>query len=628
MRFDYEKLSYFHFQNRIIPRTTESIFHSKILLWISPLAICIGLLILYMKLYNADLHIPFNYVGDSLYYYSLTKTVIESGWVWRNNALGAPFGLENYDYPGFNMLDMLIIKLFSFISKDAIFIENLFFLLTFPLTTLTSMIVLRQFKINYASSLLGSLLFSFIPCHFLRGVGHLNVSSYYVVPLMVMVLLWIYRNELVFLFSSVFSFKYIYSDRKIMASMIICILSGLSFLYYAFFFCFFLLVIGILSSAKTYRKLPILISTIFIALIVFTIMMSLSPMLAYEYKNGPNLELSKWRTPAETEIYGLKIIQLLLPISGHRLPLCSKITYYYDASAPLVNENSFASLGIIASFGFLALIGYILFKSSGTNIASIFSSVNLNSLNTNLEALSILNLSSILFATIGGFCTIFAYSISPQFRTVNRISIFIAFFSLFATLILLEYISKVILYKYQIRSNKFIYLVACILLLVGMLDQTSDSLIPSYNSIKKEWQNDERFINAIEEKMPESAMIFQLPYVPYPQYPPVNMLTEFSHLRAYLHSENLRWSYGAMEGRSGDNWLRSVGSLPLADMIKILSSTGFDGIYVDRFGYEDQGYSIISNLSTMLNRDPLISDDQRLYFFDIRGDKKVANSVI
>jgi len=212
MRFDHEKLNYGYFQNVIILRTTKLIFHSKIISWIIPLAICIGLLILSMKLYNADFRIPFNYIGDSLYFYSLTKTVIESGWVWRNSALGAPFGLENYDYPGFNNLDMLIIKVLSLISSDSVFVENLFFLLTFPLTTLTSMIVFRQFKINYAYSLLGSLLFSFMSFHFLRGVSHLNVSSYYIIPLIAMVLLWIYRNDFVLLSSNTFSIKGIYLD--------------------------------------------------------------------------------------------------------------------------------------------------------------------------------------------------------------------------------------------------------------------------------------------------------------------------------------------------------------------------------------------------------------------------------
>ena len=79
-----------------------------------------------------------------------------------------------------------------------------------------------------------------------------------------------------------------------------------------------------------------------------------------------------------------------------------------------------------------------------------------------------------------------------------------------------------------------------------------------------------------------------------------------------------------MMGRSGDEWLSSVASLPLADMIKVLSSTGFNGIYLDSFGYEDQGHSIISNLSTILKKDPLISDNHRLYFFDIRGYLEVC----
>ncbi len=87
--------------------------------------------------------------------------------------------------------------------------------------------------------------------------------------------------------------------------------------------------------------------------------------------------------------------------------------------------------------------------------------------------------------------------------------------------------------------------------------------------------SDKFFVNSIEAIMPNNAMIFQLPYVPFPQSPPINNMIEFSHLRGYLHSNNLRWSYGAMKGRSGDDWQRAVAGMSMENMLKTLSQTGF-----------------------------------------------------
>jgi len=587
----------------------KSYYGLKLIEYVAPAVLCIGIIIWSLKLYNTDLHIPLLYWGDALYFYALTKTIIENGWVWQNNNLGVPYGLENFDYPGFSILDCLGIKFLSFTSSNPIFVENIYYLLTYPLTTLTSMVVFRQFNIKYAYSVLGSMLFTFMPYHFLRGVAHFNLSPYYIIPLMIMVLLWIYFNEFASLKSdNIFALNRILLDRKLLASAVICVFSGLVFIYYSYIFCLFLLLTGVLSSAKSWRKGPIFISFLLIMIVSATVILNFTPVLLYHYQKGPNPEDVGFRNPADTEVFGLKIIQLLLPINGHRIPIFSRITQYYDNTAPLVNENSFSSLGIIAGLGFIISIVFVFLRSYGI----------LDKLNYDLAILNdlgILNLFSILFATIGGFSTIIAYSILPQFRAINRISIFIAFFSVFSILVILNYISKLH------NINRSAYLIAGLLLVFGILDQTSNSLVPSYFSIKEEYMSDDSFVKKIEATMPEDAMIFQLPYVPYPQYPPVNKLTEYSLFKGYLHSDDLRWSYGAMQGREGDQLYRLISSMPLREMVEALALEGFEGIYIDSFGYPDSGTELISNLSEILKMNPLVSENRRLYFFDMKEYK-------
>lgn len=593
----------------------------EIISYIIPLVICVGLLIWSLKLYNADLHAPFSFGGDALYTYAITKTVIENGWVWHNNALGAPYGLDNYDYPSFNLLDILIIKIISFFSSDAFFVENLLYLVTYPLTTLTSLIVLRQFNINYAYSALGSLLFTFVPYHILRlYLDHFNAASYYVIPLMVMVLLWIYCNELVLLNSS--------KNRKMIASILICILAGSCFKYYPYIFCIFLLIMGVLASVKSWKKTPIFVSALLIISVVLVVLINYMPVIIYDYQNGSNFGVIA-RQPADSETYGLKIIQLLLPIYGHRIPLFSEMAEYYDHTAPLINENASSSLGFIGSFGFIILIAYIFFKICGAGIK--LDGFLSDRLSTVLNGLCLLNLSAILFATIGGFSSVIAYAAIPLFRSMNRMSIFIAFFSIFGFLILLQAVSEKILYNKHLKYDILICSMAFVLLAVGIFDQTSNFYIPTYSSLKVENLKDEQFIANIESQMPKNAMIFQLPYAPFPEYPSINKMDYNSHLRAYLHSRDMRWSYPAMRGRPGDTWQKLLKNMPVQDMVKTLSLTGFAGIYIDSYGFEDGGAKILSNITSILQTKPLISDNGRLYFFDmtrIKANSSEKNAVL
>jgi phosphoglycerol transferase len=406
-------------------------------------------------------------------------------------------------------------------------------------------------------------------------------------------------------------------NRKSIMCIVICVLISSTFIYYPFFTCFFLLIAGITGYISQRNRYPLLNSLILISIIILGLLVNASPSLIYEHENGKNPEVAI-RGPAESEIYGLKIAQLLVPISGHRIPLLAKLSGYYSGTAPLVNENATASLGIIGSIGFLLLIAWAFYRAS--NGLKLKAGDNLSHINE----LSILNLSSVLLATIGGFGTIFAYLIYPQIRGYNRICIFIAFFSLFAIVLSFEEFSR--RYVKSKNSRILFNLFLGLILLVGVFDQTSALFVPPYDSIKSEYLNDENFVDNIQTIMPENAMIFQLPYMPFPEYAPVYKMENYFHFKAYLHSKDLRWSYGVMKGRTGDDWQRLVASMPVEDMVKTLSQAGFEGIYIDSYGFEDGGSKMLSNLTRILKKEPMVSDNRRLYFFDMTGYNKIIKA--
>ena len=135
------------------------------------------------------------------------------------------------------------------------------------------------------------------------------------------------------------------------------------------------------------------------------------------------------------------------------------------------------------------------------------------------------------------------------------------------------------------------------------------------------WQ-DGYFIRQIEGSVPSHSMIYQLPYVPFPETPPAHEMKDYDEMRGYLHSGSLRWSYGAMKGRGTDRWLSAIGAQPVDQMLHSVATAGFAGIYIDRYGYADHAAAIESQLKKLLDEEPLVSETGRLSFFLLRPDQR------
>src|SRR5262249_17361556 len=103
--------------------------------YLTAVLLCLLVLTFTMKLWKGGLHVPFNYGLDALFYSAIFKGTIENGWYLQNDSLGAPDGLQMHDFPIPDAVNFLLIKLLALIHSDFAWVLNVFFLLTFPLTT-------------------------------------------------------------------------------------------------------------------------------------------------------------------------------------------------------------------------------------------------------------------------------------------------------------------------------------------------------------------------------------------------------------------------------------------------------------------------------------------------------------
>ena len=215
-----------------------------------------------------------------------------------------------------------------------------------------------------------------------------------------------------------------------------------------------------------------------------------------------------------------------------------------------------------------------------------------------MEALSLLNLAAILLATMGGFGSFLAYLGCSWIRGYCRISVYIGFFSLAAVALTLEAVSR---RHVRTRAARVLYAgLLGVLAVVGILDQTAPRTLPAYEEDRQDFALEDDFVHRIEASVPEGAMIFQMPYLRFPESVPVARTQSYDHLRGYLHSRQLRWSHGSVAGDEGDAWARQVVGQPVPQMVQTLACAGFGGIWLDRWGYADNGAEMDGQLARLL----------------------------
>jgi phosphoglycerol transferase len=561
-----------------------------------------------LKLFKADLTVPFAYTWDGNLVGAWIKGVMENGWYLRNGFIGAPHGMEMFDYPMADSLHFLLIKLIGLFASNYAVTLNLYFLLTFPLTAVCALFALRRFGVAYGPALVGGLLFAFLPYHFFRlAAGHLFLASYYLVPLMVMVALWVYLGPgLLFSPDEGGKVRLRFRGPRTAGGLVVCLLISCGGVYYAFFGCFLLVIAAAGAGLSLRRWYPLANAAALILTVCLGILANVTPTLLYRSRNGPN-EAAVVRCPQGAEIHGLKIVPLLLPISNHRLRALADFRASYTFSpVPLAGENGGSTLGLAGSAGFLLLVGRLLYLRGPCGAFSRL-----------LDGLCVLNLFAILLATIGGFGSYFSLVVTSWIRGYNRISVYISFLSLFAVVLALEGLRRRFVKGALTRG---LFGVALGLTLVGgVLDQTSRDVVPAYARLKEEFDNDAEFVRRVEATLPPHALVFQLPFIPFPEEAPPHLMWDYDHFRGYLHSHTLRWSYGSFKGRGGSRWEREMARRPLPEMVEALTFAGFRGIYCDRFGYEKGTYALERELERLTGSRPLVSGNGRLVFFDLGG---------
>ncbi|WP_288694860.1 hypothetical protein [uncultured Brachyspira sp.] len=540
----------------------------------------------YLKLYNYQLGIPiFVEQGDLLHMYMIAGEIYHEGcFPVITDRLGYPFNGYFGTFPVYlfintEVLLMKIISLFGFNSFIDIF--NIAYILIFPISSIIAFYVMRNLKISIFVSIIGALSFAFLPFVFQR-IPHYFLAAIYFIPLTILLCIWLYEDDNIFKLNKSF-FK---NKKNIFSILFIILIANNGSSYYQFLSCFFICIVALYKFLK-YKKLNKIYSSIIaLILLIFFYGINYLPLLIYKKNNFINVDIP--RNFVGAEVYGTKISHLLLN---------TKLFPQYYSQAILVNENRTAYLGIIGIIGFIILILCLFIDS--------------NRCDSRISLLSKLNIGAVLFTTIGGFSSLFAFFITPMLRSYNRISVYIAFVSILSFSLIID--------KYFTKRNLIFYISFVILLSFSLYDQIPNIDFNNKEKAKSFVMNKD-FIKNIEMSIPEGSAVYQYPTHPMiDAYPPVNGITHYEELIGYLFSDKLKWSAKGDYGREENKWYDEVSKLDPLDFLNEISYAGFNGLYIDKRLFEDQDYinNFQREVEAILNIKPIIHDNNNIFFYSL-----------
>jgi heme/copper-type cytochrome/quinol oxidase subunit 4 len=559
------------------------------------IAVTIGYLTHNFRLAKADLSAPLcTQRNDSAALLSLITVIHESGSPWRADRLGAPGTAERFDYPLPEHAHYLALRGLLRLTNDPFLAFNLWALFSYPLTAVCAFAVLRALGLSRPVAFALAVVYTFLPYHASRVFAHTMLAYYHTVPLIVLPAAWIVVGHLPFFaaLNEVGRRRVSLANARTIWTLVLLAIVAVTSPYYAFFGCFFLLVAGLYRGLSEQSWRPLWAGC---GAAAFTIAIGFActlPFVLEQREHGSNPAVAQ-RHPNEADVYCLKVTELVLPLSQHRIRPLGHITRLYNSESAIVNENRDSVLGFVGTLGFFLLIGRLLVARGGPTL---------------LGGLAVLNVAAIVLGSSGGLGGLFNYLVFPQMRCYNRVCVFIAFWSLLAIGLVVD--------RWAARGHgRRTWLAALALVTLGVADVTNEQQAPRHAELRADHQSWREFGARMEEALPAGGMVFQLPATSYPEVGPVYQMPDYSHLTSHVYTQTLRWSFGTDRNRRWADWHEYVANLPTVDFIRALVLADFSGVYIDRRGYADHGNTIVAELRTALGPEVVTSKsgDQMLF---------------
>ncbi|MDE1169758.1 MAG: hypothetical protein PW734_00890 [Verrucomicrobium sp.] len=475
-------------------------------------------------------------------------------WHLKIRRLGAPFAANWDDYP---MTEKLIYYPLGLLDRflDPGVAANVGLICAHLFCGFGFYIAARYFGADCILAVGFSLLYALSYYIFIRGWGHIVLSCYGHLPLMLVI------------FDQALKERAHRRPWAVWGAAGIAAASALLNPYYWFFFLAMAGLIGLVwiargSAGEGVYALGCMAGSVVIFFLGQT------DYYLNAWRHGSNHDAVSRSLNAILE-NGLRLPSLIWPSFHYIRPWSDFAVRHYFSQAWPIGEGISPFLGIAGVLGLVCLTCACFVKASrGKPVpvegwAAAF---------------------AMAFATLGGLDYLMGSFGFVLLRSVNRYSIIIL------TCVLIFLSAR--LFPRLPKLTKYACLILLLLLSAGEITMLQRSFLPAWREIGPRVHSDRVFSKKLEGLLPRGAAIFLLPVWVFPEAVPQGDMPDYDHFRTYVWSDHLRFSYGSDRGRRREQWQSEAAQQPPVEMIRRLEKAGFSALVIERKAYCDNGAEI------------------------------------
>lgn len=530
--------------------------------------------------------------GDMVTTYAFTENLRRGHWFLVNPDLGFPAFQDQGHFPVPDLLPIAMLTVLSHITPSAVAAANIFNLGTFFTVAAGTYLLLRWESVAKPFSAVIAIAFAVLPWHFVRSGGHVFLAGYVSVPAALFLVGLVARRNL----------EKPRSRWLFPMAIVAAIVVGSNGVYYSLMTTLLLGVVLLITTVYPRFSFPRWRTLLVCALVPLTTMVAV--LVNRMSISTPSSGESIVRSPGEAYLYGGNLATLFFPatstLSGKALGKVLNLNFpnngTFEGDALL---SSAAVLAVLLTCGVAALrwSTNVVRRRSVIGRASFWPGVFL--------------FTTALFA-MGGLGALFSAWVSNDIRAWGRFSVFVVGTAFLVT--------GIVLTAWRKSRRRALRVVAVVLGVAMAVSAVADLSVGGQRlpvdrgrALSAELT---AYTSAVEQHLAKGCAVLELPLVPYPEYPAINRMSDYSHLWTYVYSDDLRWSYGAMKGTPLGEWGMDAADDP-AQLLVRARAAGFCGIQVDTWAFANMSEGV--DEQTAFGDPDIVSSSGRWAFFDLTG---------
>ena len=555
-----------------------------------------------------DINVPWG-GGD------MTATYVNAeAWNWWSYGVtthfGFPYGMNLNYFPGLDITQNTFSHLISVLTGQPYIGINVLLIVSFPLVAVMAYAAIRLMGLKSYLAIALAVSFTFIPWHWGRALGHLDLATLYGAVAGVILARLVGSGRL----QGWLKTEDKKQRRKYIALIVVLVLTATwSAIYYAFFTGMMLLAAVLWRIAQGDRAKRLAAGAIPLAGVAIAAIIGLLPSLLNRASNPDVANLGQ-RDPMDSVKYGGDLAISVLPA-----PYNSLLSGYNNWIGGMFSQAPGEEQNLITNYGtWITSACLIVFLIGLVNYAR---KRNLG-LPTKLDATPRSPLTFIAYLLVLMVLVFGPWSLN--FLIVNWFLTQIRDWNRLLPLMLLLFIlgaAGAIAGKDWTKREYVAIPIAVIILAITLIDSVLpwkplyDDVARGGRAIHDQAQHYEAAVNAA---IPENCGVLQLPIMIYPENGiAAPNLNDYEHFTVGLLNENKSWSYGGMRDTIASTWQLDYTNGINGFQVQDLKDKGFCAVHLDTRGFEDP--QAIEGQLTNLFGNPVVTDlDGRWQLYKIK----------